>query len=53
MAHIHINKGYVMKIPKRDYNFRGADTDKESKMFWIVTVIGVALAILIIVFLGR
>lgn len=37
-----------MKIPKRDYHYKGADTDKESKMFWVMTVIGLALAVLII-----
>lgn len=37
-----------MKIPKRDYHYKGADTDKESKLFWIMTVIGLALAVLII-----
>ncbi len=32
-----------MKIPKRNYHYKGADTSNESKIFWIMVVIGVAI----------
>ncbi|SFC79828.1 hypothetical protein SAMN05421747_12812 [Parapedobacter composti] len=32
-----------MRIPKREYHYKGADTSKESKLFWIMMVIGLAI----------
>lgn len=36
-----------MKIPKRDYHHK-VDTAKESRMFWIMMAIGLAIAFAII-----
>lgn len=41
-----------MKLPqKRSYHYRGANTGSESRLFWIMTLIGLALAFAIIYFL--
>lgn len=32
-----------MKLPKRDYHYKGADTGGESRLFWILIVIGLAI----------
>lgn len=41
-----------MKLPhKREYRYRGGNTGSESRLFWIMTVIGLALAFAIIYFL--
>jgi len=37
-----------MKIPKRDYHYKGADTSNESRMFWLMVVIGIAIMAAII-----
>jgi hypothetical protein len=37
-----------MKIPKRNYQYKGADTSRESRLFWIMVVIGLALVAAII-----
>lgn len=37
-----------MRIPKRDYRFKGADTGSESRLFWLMFVIGLALVAVII-----
>lgn len=46
-----IKGGKIMKLPKREYRFRGADTGSESRLFWIMTLIGLALAFAIFYFL--
>lgn len=37
-----------MKLPKRDYHYKGADTTNESRMFWLMVVIGLAIVAIII-----
>lgn len=39
-----------MKLPKRNY-YHKEDTRPESRLFWIMTVIGLALVIAILYFL--
>jgi len=39
-----------MRLPKRNYNYKGADTGRESRLFWIMALIGLALVIAIIYF---
>ncbi len=36
-----------MRLPKRDYHHK-EDTSRESRMFWIMTAIGLAIAFAII-----
>ena len=38
----------LMNIPKRKYHYKGADTTSESRLFWIMVIIGLALAAAII-----
>jgi len=33
---------------KRKYHYKGADTDSEGKLFWIMVIIGVAIMAAII-----
>ncbi len=33
---------------KRKYNYKGADTQSEGRLFWIMIVIGIAIAAAII-----
>ena len=37
-----------MNIPKRKYNYKGADTTSENRLFWLMVIIGLALAAAII-----
>ena len=37
-----------MNIPKRKYHYKGADTTNESRMFWIMVIIGLAIMAAII-----
>ena len=32
-----------MKLPKRDYHYKGVDTSNESRIFWLMAVIGLAI----------
>jgi hypothetical protein len=41
-----------MKIPKRDYHFKSSETSSENRMFWIMTIIGLAIAFALYYFLG-
>lgn len=38
----------MIKIPKRKYHYKGADTSNESRMFWLMVIIGIALMAAII-----
>ncbi|SKB79290.1 hypothetical protein SAMN05660226_03181 [Parapedobacter luteus] len=38
----------MMNQYKRKYQYKGADTSKESRMFWIMVVIGIMLMAAII-----
>ncbi|MEC3881010.1 hypothetical protein [Parapedobacter sp. 10938] len=40
-----------MNIPKRKYHYKGADTTSESRLFWIMVVVGLAMAAAIIFWL--
>jgi hypothetical protein len=35
---------------KRKYRYKGADTDKEQKVFWIAGLVGLAIIIALIYF---
>jgi hypothetical protein len=39
-----------MRLPKRDYHYKGADTGGESKLFWIMAIIGLAIVAALIYF---
>lgn len=38
-----------MRLPKRDYKFKG-DSSSESRLFWIATIIGLALLVALLYF---
>jgi len=38
----------MINIPKRKYHYKGADTTSESRLFWLMVIIGVALMAAII-----
>ncbi|MFB2120679.1 hypothetical protein [Parapedobacter sp. 2B3] len=40
-----------MNIPKRKYHYKGADTTRESRVFWIMVIIGLAIVAAIIFWL--
>lgn len=42
-----------MKLPKRDYHFKGADTGGESKLFWIASLIGLIIVAALYFLHGR
>jgi len=39
---------YIMLQHKRKYHYKGADTTSESRMFWLMVVIGLAIMAAII-----
>jgi len=33
----------MINIPKRKYHYKGANTTHESRLFWLMVIIGIAL----------